>query len=280
MSANASATIVPGHGTLFVANPGTAFPANALAAFSLLGSVPAGWINIGHTSKGNQPAFSKEGGDKTVLDTWLADAVDVVYASTSWSLGINSLQVDEDNLNLAFGGNFDTDGGYIVPSSQAGLDKKVVLYMTDGTGEMLFYIPNTNAAIGDAPSVDAANFFELPLGFQILSALPADIPAAANGLPGLMKIYKTGLVEAIPVVTSALPTAAAVGQTVTIKGTGFQGVTGATGVKFAAVNATTYEVINDNVIIATMPAGSAGSAPVTVTSPGGPSNALAYTRGA
>jgi len=279
MGANKSATIVPGHGTLFVADVNEAMPVD-WTDFGLTGAAPAGWINIGHTSKDNQPAFSKEGGDKTVLDTWLADAVDVIYASTSWSLGFNSLQIDEDNLNLAFGGNFDTDGGYIVPSSNAGQEKALVLYSTDGTGAIAFYIPNTSVAVGDAPSIDATKFFEIPLSAQILAADDAVIPAAANGLPGIMKIYKTGLVQAIPTLVSATPSAVAVGGLVQIIGTGFEGVTGATGVKFGGTNATSYTVIDDSHINAIMPAGSAGSAPVVVTSPGGASDPLAYTRGA
>lgn len=279
MGANKSATIVPGHGTLFVADVNTAMPVD-WTDFGLTGEAPAGWINIGHTSKDNQPAFTKEGGDKTVLDTWLADAVDVIYASTAWSLGFNSLQIDEDNLNLAFGGNFDTDGGYIVPSSNAGQEKALVLYSTDGTGAIAFYIPNTSVAVGDAPSIDATKFFEIPLSAQILSADDTVIPAATNGLPGIMKIYKTGLVQATPTLVSATPSAVAVGGLVQIIGTGFEGVTGATGVKFGGTNATSYVVIDDSHINAIMPAGSAGSAPVIVTSTGGASDPLAYTRGA
>ncbi len=280
MSASKAATIVPGHGALFVATVNTALPATPLTAFSLTGTAPAGWINIGHTSKDNQPAFSKDGGDKTVLDSWLADAVDVVYASTAWGLGFNSLQIDEDNLNLAFGGNFDTDGGYIVPSSSAGLDKALVLFMTDGTGSMLFYIPNTSVAVGDAPSVDASKFFEIALSAQILSADSGVIPAAANGLPGIMKIYKTGLSQSIPTVTAATPSAVAATGIVQIIGTGFLGVTGGAGVKFGVTNATSYLVIDDSHINAVMPAGSAGSAAITVTTSGGTSSPFAYTRGA
>lgn len=82
----------------------------------------------------------------------------------------------------------------------------------------------------------------------------------------------------LPVVTAATPSGAAAGALVNIYGTGFTGTTGATGVKFAAVNATNYTVVSDGLIVATMPAGSAGSAPVTVTTPAGTSNAYPYTR--
>jgi hypothetical protein len=280
MTADKTKTIVPGHGTLFVAAVNTAMPAGGMDDFSLTGAAPSGWINIGHTSKDNQPAFSKDGGDKTVLDSWLTDGVDVVYAATQWGLNFASLQIDEDNLNLAFGGSFDTDGGYIVPSSNAGLDKALFLYSTDGTGELGFYIPTTSVAIGDAPSIDASKFFELPISATILAADSAVIPAAANGLPGIMKVYKTGLVQAQPTISTALPSAVAVGGAVAIVGTNFLGVTGVAGVKFGGVNATSYTVDSDTHITAIMPAGSAGSAPVIVTAGGVASDPKAYTRGA
>ena len=67
----------------------------------------------------------------------------------------------------------------------------------------------------------------------------------------------------------------------TIKGSGFSGVTGAAGVKFGAVNATSYTVVSGSTIVAVVPAGTAGSAPVTVTHPtNGTSAPLTYTRGA
>lgn len=278
MGANKTAMIVPGHGTLFVADVNTPMPAGGFADFALTGEAPDDWINIGHTSKANTAAFSKEGGDKTVLDTWLEDNADVIYASTQWGLGFNSLQLDEDNLNLAFGGFFDTDGGYVIPSGNAGSDKALFLLATDGTGKLGFYIPNTSVAIGDAPSIDTSTFFELPISAQILTADEAVIPAAPDGRPGIIKLYKTGLVQATPTISSVLPAGAAATQLVQIIGTGFTGVTGGTGVKFGATNATSYTVIDDTHITAILPAGSAGSAPVTVTAGVEVSDAHAYTR--
>lgn len=80
-----------------------------------------------------------------------------------------------------------------------------------------------------------------------------------------------------PVVLSATPSAVAVGGLVRILGQGF---TGTTLVKFGAVTATVRDILGDTAIEAVMPAGSAGSAPVTVTNATGVSNSLAYTRGA
>jgi hypothetical protein len=85
---------------------------------------------------------------------------------------------------------------------------------------------------------------------------------------------------AVPVLLSATPSGASVGQLVTIVGSGFTGVVPATGVKFGAVTATVTSVQGDTQIVAVMPAGTAGAANVTVTNPIGVSTALAYVRGA
>lgn len=80
-----------------------------------------------------------------------------------------------------------------------------------------------------------------------------------------------------PVVTGASPSAAEEDDVVTITGTGF---TGATAVTFGGIAAGVFDVISATEIEATVPAGSAGSAPIVVTTPAGTSNAFAYTRGA
>ncbi|MGC2775495.1 MAG: IPT/TIG domain-containing protein, partial [Bradyrhizobium sp.] len=72
-----------------------------------------------------------------------------------------------------------------------------------------------------------------------------------------------------PTVTSISPTSGPVagGTTVTITGTGFAGTTGAGGVKFGAVNATSYTVNSATSITAISPAGT-GTVDVTVTNSG------------
>lgn len=71
-------------------------------------------------------------------------------------------------------------------------------------------------------------------------------------------------VTGVPVIASVLPSGAAAGATVAIEGTRFTGTTGAAGVKFGGVNATSYNVLSDTTILAVVPAGTAGSAPVVV----------------
>lgn len=78
-----------------------------------------------------------------------------------------------------------------------------------------------------------------------------------------------------PVLASITPEGEGAGDLVTLTGTGFLG---ATSVKFGATEAADFVVASGATIIASLPAGSAGSVNVTVTTPGGASNAVAYTR--
>lgn len=77
----------------------------------------------------------------------------------------------------------------------------------------------------------------------------------------------------IPNVTLLSPTGGgtAGGTLVNIYGDHFGGVTGVTGVKFGANNATSYTFVADNHIVALAPAGIAGTVQVMVTTPAGPS---------
>lgn len=77
----------------------------------------------------------------------------------------------------------------------------------------------------------------------------------------------------VPAVTGLSPTGGgtAGGNLVNIYGSKFTGVTGATGVKFGANNATSYMFVSDSHIVAVAPAGVAGTVQVSVTTPGGTS---------
>ncbi|MFF7994803.1 IPT/TIG domain-containing protein, partial [Kitasatospora xanthocidica] len=79
----------------------------------------------------------------------------------------------------------------------------------------------------------------------------------------------------IPVIVSISPASGAAGSVVTLTGTGFAG---ATAVRFGAVNASSFTVVSDTQITATVPAGS-GTVQVTVVAWwwGGTSNGVAFT---
>ena len=210
MSVDATKLVIPGHGTVFHAPRNTRPPVNPLQAFTLMNQ-PAGWINLGHTSKANTIAFTKEGGDRETLGTFLADAVRTTTASTSWGCTIPALQFDPTNLRLAFNGEFAANGGYTV-ASPAPVDGALFLLFQDVSGALGFWIPDTSTTLGEAPSVDTANFLELPLSAAFQSA-DADVLAPVNGRAALFQIFKTGLLNTGYTVT---PTGGATGGEFTL----------------------------------------------------------------
>ena len=89
-----------------------------------------------------------------------------------------------------------------------------------------------------------------------------------NGSSGLVESTATFLLPSAPTVTGISPATGSTlgGTSVTITGTNF---TGATSVTFGGSAATNVSVVNATTITATTPAGTAGTASVVVTTPGG-----------
>jgi len=191
VSVDATKLVIPGHGTVFTAPSNTVPPTNPLSAFTLMNE-PSGWTNLGHTSKANTIAFTKEGGEKETIDTFLMDAVRTTISGVSWGVNVPALQFDEATLRLAFNGEFNPEtGGYIVATA-APVEVAMFLLFQDTTGKLGFWLPNTVVSLGDAPTVDTTQFFELPLSATIQSAADDVIPSI-DGRAGIFEIYKTGL---------------------------------------------------------------------------------------
>ena len=198
MSVDSTKLVIPGHGTAYVAPVNTLPPSNPLGAsgFKLSEDGPGLWKNLGHTSKQNTIAFTKEGGEKETIDTFLADAVRTSSSSVTWGVNIAALQFDENNLRLAFNGDFDpATGGYTVTSPKP-VNVALFLYFQDSTGALGFWLPSVDISLGDAPSVDTANFFELPLSATILS-VGSGVIAPVDGSAGLFQIFKTSFTNVL-----------------------------------------------------------------------------------
>jgi hypothetical protein len=198
------------------------------------------------------------------FDPNLEDAND--YDSDGWG----SQEITLNNWSVAVGMNRKSDGGVEDPGQalirgclgQFGDDARLYVrwYRTDGiaeawSGRALVSVENANTA-----TTDIAAWNVTFTGDGVVTSISNPYAAALA-----------------PVVTSALPSAAAQGEQVTIKGQYF---TGTSAVDFGADAVTEYTVVSDSLIVAVMPAGTAGSAAVTVTNATGVSNSLAYTRGA
>ena len=136
-----------------------------------------------------------------------------------------------------------------------------------------------------APSTGAVKFgaatatYTINSNTQITASSPAnsagtyDVTVTTPGGTSATSAADQYTYVAAPTVTGVSPSAGptAGGTMVIITGTNLSSTTGAGGVKFGAVNATTYAVNSNTQITATSPANSAGTYDVTVTTPGGTS---------
>ena len=105
---------------------------------------------------------------------------------------------------------------------------------------------------------------------------PDAVSITLTGDGALSAITNPGTAPAVPTITGATPSAQVAGKTVTITGSGFTGTVATTGVKFNAISAPDWQVVSDQVIVAVMPAGSAGVGNIIVTNAVGASTAFAY----
>jgi hypothetical protein len=264
MGFNPNATTIPGKGTVLVAAPDTAAPDYE----TLDPTAPTGgWVALGHTSRDNNVSLSKGGGDSTQRGSWWDDALRATFDPITWSVNVNSIQIDQVTLGLAFGGGTHDGaaGTYDVAGTVTPQKKALFILIVDGATRMGIYIPNTVVTIGDAPQIAVDAFFEITLVAQMLNS-----EATGNRF----RFMHPGLITSVPDIDTALPSGQAEGQVVSLVGSGFVGVTSVTmGGTEAA-----FSVTDTKHIEVTVPAGSAGSAPIIVTGYNGASAEQAYTR--
>lgn len=176
MALDNSALILPGRGTVFIGDPDATPPTAADLATLSPTAPPTGWDCLGHTSRDNTVALSKDGGDATQQGSWWDDAIDTSYAPINWTMTINSLQVDALTLGLAFGGGtLNTTDGFYDFSNITAVNKAVLVLMVGGANRMAMYAPNQSLALGDAPSISVDAFFEIQLLGQVLNSTTTGI---------------------------------------------------------------------------------------------------------
>lgn len=171
MALNSGAIILPGRGTVFYGPPDTAPPTVTQLATISPAAPPTGMVCLGHTSRENAVAYSKDGGEATQQGSWWDDAIVTTYDPVNWSLAVNSLQVDADTLGLAFGGGtLDATLGTYDFGNVTPVDKSLLVMMVDGAKRLGVYHPNTSISLGDAPEVAVDSFFEIQLLAQLLNS--------------------------------------------------------------------------------------------------------------
>lgn len=250
-------------GIVSIAPFGTAGPSSAISALS------GSYTDLGYVSEDGVTETTEVSSDK--IRAWQkAKVVRTVITESAVRWTLTLIQTSADTIALYHGGTVQSDGSIIVDPSVQRETLVFVIDVIDGDEIIRSWAPEAQVTeVGDLVYQNGA-----PIGYEVT------IEASYNEDLGgsVKKWYHSLSTPTVPTLASALPSGAAAGALVKIVGTKFTGVTGPTGVKFGAVNASFYSVDDDNTIYAVLPAGAAGSAPVTVTNGTGTSSALAYTR--
>ncbi len=240
-------------------------------------TTPAGFTASGYIGEDGVTEANERSTDR--IRAWGGDTVKVVQTEHNVTYSFTFLEtLNTDVLKAVYGDSNVTmtaaTGGtgklHAVLINAATLaHKSFVFEVKDGDAKIRIYVPDGQITeVGEITYSDSE-----VVGYQV--TLEAFADASGNKAYKYMDDGKP-TVSGVPLLTSALPSAAATGDQVVIKGSRFSGTTGIT---FAAVAVTEFLVLDDATIVAVMPAGSAGSAAVTVTNASGASSALAYTRG-
>jgi hypothetical protein len=190
MTMTDGAVILPGRGYLSLHDtPGTASPFATQAELDAIDldtdAWATGWKNMGHTSRDDTVSLAKDGTDPETKGTWQKPNLRQTPGSTTWSLGIPALQLDNNILALYFGDGdiTDPDVFHVLPGA-APQEKALALVLVDGSTRAGLYLPKVSVLGDDTPEFDPENFIEFSLKATVLDM---------TGSSGLMSWYRAGL---------------------------------------------------------------------------------------
>lgn len=165
MALNDQAVLLPSTGYIYFAPVGTAAPTS---------NEPSGtsqWENIGHTSREEGMAITREGGDRSVLGTWQAPSLRERQEPTSLALTFQLHQVTNSVLTYYFGGG-DTSQQDVfgVPSNgPSSVERAFYARLIDGTEEVGLYVPKVSLGAEDDVEVDVEGLLAFPVRATVLS---------------------------------------------------------------------------------------------------------------
>lgn len=168
MALNDNATLVIGAGNFFVADAGTALPADLLDP-TAGGTVM--WENVGHTSLEDIFGIESDGGDASDIGTLQNKTLRTVYAKRTETMKFTLQQFDSASLKLYFGSNMvsNADGSLGVPADPTATTKAFLAIFTDGAKTFAFYAPKAELFRADDMSLsDTESLAGLPIGVKPL----------------------------------------------------------------------------------------------------------------
>lgn len=242
-STDTAAIVIAGKGHVYRGQVGTAWP--DLWAYTFGNGTTlrdAGWEWLGDTSAENTIEFGTEGGETTTKDTWDRPSVKSTKSSTSNTVTINSVSMDDTTIQTAFPGSTyveATDGYDLV----IGGTSEVALLVVVEDGDEVSGYGFRRVTIGGAmPTISREEFTEIALTGTLLAP-----PSGETAVHFFKPRKATGKSIGRPTITRLEPSSAAVGASVTITGTNFGGTRTVTvnGVKarFDFVSAATLRIL-------------------------------------
>lgn len=126
----------------------------------------SGWINLGHTSRGDLPEFGFDGGDHEVKGTWQNENLrEIVTSPIADFVTLKLHQFDQLALSLYYGtdssstaGVFGVANGNVNPVEYA-----FHILIVDGTNRLGFYAPRASVRRDDAVSLATDELASLPI---------------------------------------------------------------------------------------------------------------------
>lgn len=264
--ADASAVRVGVSGIIATAALGTSAPTSAVSSIAAFTDV--GFVGEDGLTETNDQTIEK-------IHAWQNNVtVRTTVTEGEASFQFVLLETNVNTIALAYGSTVGVDGSIIVSPGVERPHKAFVLDIIDGTNINRNWIPDGQITeLGDIVYANGE-----AIGYEV--TLTAYAHASLDGGKGSVQKWWSQFAGALtaPAITSVLPSGAGAGAMVKIVGTRFTSTVPTTGVKFGGTNAAAFSVDDDGTIYATLPAGSAGSAPVIVTNSAGASSGFAYTR--
>ncbi len=257
---NASQVVVPARTYIYLAPVGTMAPVDVAT------DPTSEWIYVGLTTP-DSLAFNTEPEFEEVNSGQSDYPVRRFMTSETATVEVDLIQWNEFNLKNVYGGGAVTQASagvykFTPPTAGARTERAAIIDVVDGTKRYRYIVPRTMQVEGVSSDLQKGQEARLPLRLAVLGA--------DDVVPWTMLTNDAAFLP-IPTISTVSPSTgpAAGGTLVEILGNNFTGATGGTAVKFGAVNATSYTVVDDSKITAVSPAGSAGAVDVVVTTPAG-----------
>ncbi|WP_344447504.1 hypothetical protein, partial [Kitasatospora nipponensis] len=131
------------------------------------------WVTLGPTPRDNMPEFPRGGASPTTLGSWQNSKLRQTSPDVEYGLTFQSIQADATSLQLYFGAGpeaMQADGSIRIPVQPVPQIKALLMILVDGPHYVPLWHPRVSLLGSDAVSLDAENWFSLPIAGTFLAS--------------------------------------------------------------------------------------------------------------